>query len=244
MKKLLLALLSVASITAANAQKNSILVFGTAAVEHRDQDAGANRDIELRSYHFMPGVGYQFHENMTAGLEGGFRYAAQEFEFDVIPGQRRSLLDDQFEWNLGAFYRYTHYFNQTFAVWGQFGLGYLNGDATTDILDTVGSTINIATLGDDYDGFRAYLTPAFAINVHNGWGLNFGFGGLEYRNISFDNGDTFGSSESSINFTLGQQINIGISKNINCKMRKRAPKEPGMDTRGEKPVQEDEDDEE
>ncbi|WP_276132760.1 outer membrane beta-barrel protein [Polluticoccus soli] len=247
MKKLFLALLAVASITAANAQKGSILVFGTASVENRNEEL-AGDETEFRSWHIQPGIGYQFHDNMTAGLEGGYSYSAREREFGPASALPLSLLDDQMEWNIGAFYRYTHYFNQTFSVWGQFGVGYLNGDITRDRIDTVGNIARVATTVNDYHGFRAYITPAFAINVHNGWALNFGFGGIEYRNVNFDDfaaGDIIPESESRFNLTFGQQLNVGISKNIGCGFwsKKKAPKEPGMDTRGMKQDQEDDDDE-
>lgn len=243
MKKLFLALLAVASITAANAQKGSILVFGSAGASKDNAEVAPNVETETRSWHIQPGVGYQFHDNMTAGLEGGYRYDAIEHEFNIL-NTRFTQLDDASEWNLGAFYRYTHYFNQTFSVWGQAGVGYLNGDIATDALDTIGGELTNTTFVRDYSGFRAYIMPSFAINVHNGWALNFGFGGIEYRNTSFDEVAGFEQSGSSLNFTFGQQLNVGISKNIGCFTKKKAPKEPGMDTRAMKPETEDDEDEE
>lgn len=239
MKKLFLALLSVATITAANAQKNSVLVYGTAAFEHRDQDVGNNVDMEWRSWHVMPGIGYQFHKNMTVGVQGGYMQGDVETEFNYLPNARLSLVSDYSEWNAGAFYRYTHYFNQLFAIWGQVNLGYISGDATRDTINSLLAQ-PVVTVGDEYNGFQANFTPSFAINVHNGWALNFGFGGINYRTITWESGVNFPSSERNINVTFGQQFNVGISKNFNC-AKKKAPREPGMDTRGHKHDHEDED---
>lgn len=235
MKKLILALLAVSAITTANAQKNSILVYGSAGASFSNTDAGgapgADRDINTSNYTIAPGIGYQFHKNMTVGLQGSYSRSKYQ-ELQARPANYTlSNTTINNEWQLGAFYRYTHYLSNIFSVYAQANAGYVSGKSTetertsqTGYADAVG----------EYDGIQAQLFPAFAVNVHKGWALNFAFGGLQYRSLSAEGaiGNVGFNYQNSFDFTLGQQFNLTITKNIGCgKWGRRGNMKPGSELR-------------
>src|SRR5690606_39511245 len=117
MKKLILAILAVGSVAAANAQKNSILVYGTAGVNTDNSDRHGQTDTYTDG-HVMPGVGYQFTKNVTVGLQGGFWSMNTENRTGAGTTSVSTINEDR-EWQLGAFFRYTHYISNIFAVYGQ-----------------------------------------------------------------------------------------------------------------------------
>lgn len=239
MKKLFLALLAVGSITAANAQKNTILTYGNVGVMVNNRDEGSGLEHSFTDWNINPGIGYQFHKNMTVGVQGGYMYSEHVTKAPFL-GTSLTTQMQQSEWSAGAFYRYTHYFSPMFALWGQLDLSYISGRAAAD---SVGTT-SVVRIKDDYNGFSAMITPAFAINVHDGWALNFGIGGLGYRTTTWDGGFRFGSTDSRFMFTFGQQFNVGISKNWGCGKKHHTPMEPGMDTRKHKHDHDDDEDDE
>ncbi len=59
-------------------------------------------------------------------------------------------------------------------------------------------------------GMYAKLFPAVFINVKDGFGLNFDFGGLSYGSLKPKDGD----SRNNFGLNFGKTINIGISKNF------------------------------
>jgi hypothetical protein len=237
MKKLFLALLAVGTFATVNAQKNTILVYGNAGVQVNNDDHGFGSSTSHTMWNINPGIGYQFNKNMTVGIQGGYQWH-QDDNKTVISATSVHLNDEMSEWTAGGFYRYTHYISPMFAIWNQLDLSYISGEQSTD---SVGVT-KIYNIEDDYNGFSAMITPAVAINVHEGWALNFGIGSLGYRATTWDGGAHFGSQSSSFVFTFGQQFNIGISKNFGCK-KKHGNMEPGMDMRKHKAEKDDDDDE-
>lgn len=284
MKKLILALLAVSTITAANAQKNSILVYGSAGLNFNNDKSGlsnypstvpnTNVDVNTVNYHIAPGIGYQFNRNMTVGLQGGYASMKTEQLVDrtmmKLPTAVTSYKNN--EWTIGAFYRYTKYLSSIFSVYGQVNAGYVSGSIKTvepGFAAVTGLPTTITTSGD-YNGLQAELFPAFAINVHKGWALNFGFGGIKFRSLDYDAG-TMGQGgngnipynpyaaggvslrpnhSNQFDFTLGQQFNLTITKNIGCgKFMHRSHRGSGnMDTsddarRRDKDSKDDEDDE-
>ncbi len=67
------------------------------------------------------------------------------------------------------------------------------------------------------DGFGVKISPNIGVNVTNGFCLNFGFGGIEYKTLK---ADTDGAKASnSFDLTFGQQINVGVSKNFGGKKK-------------------------
>ncbi|RYZ40379.1 MAG: hypothetical protein EOP49_29580, partial [Sphingobacteriales bacterium] len=160
MKKLILsALLIGTAATAVNAQSiaNSVLVYGDLSYTSV-KDGGDNK---TRNFDFNPGLGYQFNDYFGAGLWGNV-------------GTTRQRLATQTEWNylntygIGVFLRSTVRLNKIFAMYNQLEAGYIGG--------AVGNTGTNTT--SNFNGFRASLTPAIAVYVHDGLALNFGFGGI------------------------------------------------------------------
>ncbi len=161
MKRIFLsALLIGGAATAANAQPNSILIFGDLGV-HTTKD---NSDNKTRSFNINPGIGYQFNKNWTLGIAGGFetsRYRAvnaKEWNFNNT-------------YNAGVFVRHTMPLGKIFALFSQLEAGYKG--------QSIGNTGSNTTT--NANGFYAKLTPAVGVNIIDGFALNFGFGGIEYN---------------------------------------------------------------
>jgi hypothetical protein len=75
-----------------------------------------------------------------------------------------------------------------------------------------------------HSGIYAGLFPALGINVGRGLALNFAIGGLNYAT---DKRQDLAFSTNNFNFTLGNQVNFGISKNFNCGHKMHTHHEPG-----------------
>ncbi len=188
MKKLILALMAAVSVTAANAQEGSWLLYGNAGFSSTSVSF-AGTSVSTTSFNINPGVGYQFSKHSTIGVQGGFGST-------TFPGVTADSTVSGY--SAGAFYRYTHYFNKTFSFFGHANASYLGQDMG----------------GLTASGFGLEITPALAINVHNGLALNFGFGGINFSTMDFS-----GVTQTDFGITFGQQFNFGISKNFGCKKK-------------------------
>ncbi|MBL0735753.1 porin family protein [Flavobacterium sp. GN10] len=191
MKKMLL-ILALAMISFANAQKGTILVGGNIGYTSEKID----REIALsknNAFEFSPKIGYQFHDNWTAGVE-----------FSVV-SSKSTLGEDEGKANnfkTGAFVRYTMPLNETFSVFADLGAGFQN--------QKIKNYENGSLVSDNKaDGFYTGITPALFINMKKGFGLNFSIGGLGYQTLSYNDDDY---SKFFVNF--GKTVNIGISKNF------------------------------
>lgn len=241
MKKLILALLAVAAVGTANAQKNTFLVYGNAGVDWKKTDMGATTGTQDNTnWNITPGVGYQFNNHLTVGLQGGYmNMKSVNNAISAAPAGVKTTNVSR-EWEVGAFFRYTQNLTGIFVMWTQLDLGYISGKTTTDVITTAASGVATAapTASDMYNGFRANLTPAIGMNVHKGWALNFSIGGLGYRTATWDKAPT---TENGFMLTLGKQVNVGVSRNIGCTPKKRAHHEPGMEHRKMKKSSDDDD---
>ncbi len=206
MKKLILSLFVMGSAAAAaNAQANSVLVYGNIGY-HSTKDAD---DTKTRSFNINPGVGYQFDRNWTVGLTGSF-------------GTDRTKLNvPNSEWHFnntysaGVFLRHTMPLGKIFFMYNQLEASYIG--STVVITNTSNSSLTA-------NGFRASLTPAVGINVWDGFALNFSFGGIDYTTLK-----TSGApSSQAFNFTWGTQVNVGVSRNIFCGAHKHHGHHHGM----------------
>jgi hypothetical protein len=180
MKKILLALVAMASLTVANAQKNSVLVYGTASYTTTKDEAGP-ATMTTNSFLINPGVGYQFSNKSTIGIQGGYGMS-NTINSVSFAGIKFDMEDRFSEWQAGAFYRYTCNLNKTFFLYSQLNAGYFSG---TTSQDTVGLT-TVAKVEDTYNGFGVNAFPGVGINVHNSWALNFAVGGIGYRTATWD----------------------------------------------------------
>ena len=238
MKKMILALLAVATVGTASAQKNTFLVYGNAGVATNKTDNGATVGTNENTFwNITPGVGFQFNKHLTVGLQGG--YASQKGITNTFGATSMKNTGTNREWQLGAFFRYTQPLTGIFNMWTQLDLGYVSGKNTTEAVTTTGAISTVTNASDMYNGFQASITPAIGINVHKGWALNFGIGGLSYRTITWDKAPT---TENSFRVTFGQQFHVGVSRNIGCHCGKsRGHKEPGMEHRKMKKTSDDDD---
>ncbi|MFA6060395.1 MAG: outer membrane beta-barrel protein [Taibaiella sp.] len=222
MKKVLLSALMIgAAAMSANAQANSVLVYGDLRYS-TTKDAADNK---TRIFNFNPGIGYQFNDYFTLGLTGSF-------------GTARTRMNNQTEWDFnntysaGVFMRGTMRINRYFVMFNQLEAGYIggaNGNTGTN------STTN-------FNGFYASLTPAVGVIIHDGFALNFGFGGIDFKTTKLSN-VVGAKATTSFDLTWGTQFNIGVSKNIMCgRMHKRHRGHHMMMNHGSKIEKEDMDD--
>ena len=166
MKKMLV-VLALAMFSFANAQKGSILVMGS--IEYNSQNvSNAGSETKENYFGFSPKVGYQFHENWTAGIEAGVGSSKREF------GNTEAKVND---FSLGGFLRYSKPLNQSFSAYADLGVGYQSTKETTTvgpisgINKGFGLNFNIGGLG--------YNTYNFDGNTGNGDNVknfNFTFG--------------------------------------------------------------------
>jgi hypothetical protein len=192
MKKLFLSLLAAASVLTASAQPQSILLYGNLNVSSvTDQD-----QTKSSSWNITPGVGYQFDNHWTGGINlsfGGVKVTPQ--------GQPAAV--DETMFSGGLFGRYTHTMGSMFYCFGQLDASFMsNKDNTPGGYTTSGPVIN--------------LWPAVGMNVGKGYAINFAIGGLGYSSMKSSAPGAVASNVFTFNF--GQAVMIGMSKNFACKM--------------------------
>lgn len=198
MKKILV-IAALAIFSFANAQKGSILVMGS--VDYNSQNvsnSNTGEDTDQYTFNFLPKVGYQFHENWTAGIEARFGSGKQKF---VNNSESKNT-----NYAVGGFLRYTKPLNETFSAYADLGIGFQN-TKTTNSSDILSST-------NKGDGFYVGITPAVLINVGKGFGLNFNIGGLGYSTLNYDDINGQGDEYKNFNFSFGRSFAVGISKNF------------------------------
>ncbi|MBF4493980.1 MULTISPECIES: outer membrane beta-barrel protein [unclassified Flavobacterium] len=197
MKKMLL-VLALAMVSFANAQKKgSILVMGS--INYQSQNtSNSGSEYKTSYFGFTPKVGYQFHQDWTAGIEAGVGTSKQD------NGNNSEYKSNNF--SLGGFLRYAKPLNQTFSAYADLGVGYQSNKITntTGPIDTI----------NEGDGFYIGITPAILVNVGKGFGLNFNVGGLGYNTLNYDGNNGNGDNVKTFNFSFGQQFSVGISKNF------------------------------
>lgn len=192
-KMLVIAALSMFSF--ANAQKGSVLVMGSITYNSEKVSNSGSEETQ-NNFGFSPKIGYQFHQNWTAGIEAGVSNA----KYEDNNSERKSN-----NFSLGGFLRYSKPLNQTFSMYADLGLGFQNQKNT---FRNGGTTINKG------DGFYVGITPAILVNVGKGFGLNFNIGGLGYDTLNFDGNNGNGDNVKNFNFSFGEQFSVGISKNF------------------------------
>jgi zona occludens toxin (predicted ATPase) len=94
---------------------------------------------------------------------------------------------------VGPFVRYTQSLSDIFSVYADTKLGWMSG--------TGGKS-----------GWQFGITPAVLVNLKNGFGLNFNFGGVNYQAYGVNYAQT-----TDFGLTFGKQASIGISKHFGLK---------------------------
>lgn len=227
MKKLLLALLAIGGFASANAQKNTWLLYGNASYSTSTVDYGSF-DYKSTAWGVNPGIGYQFSNHMTIGLQGGYN----SMRTPTADGLNREINKD---WSVGAFWRYTHYVGNIFFIYNQMELSYIAGSVQTEGLS------NKST----YDGITGAWYPAIGAFVYKGLAMNFNIGGVGFASYSGNPASVNSPDMTGSNFaiTFGRTVNIGISKNIGCRSHGRRHghhSEPGAEVRRMKIVEDEE----
>jgi hypothetical protein len=195
MKKMLL-ILALSVFGFANAQKGTILVGGNISYSSEKIEREVS-PTKTDAFAFSPKVGYQFHENWTAGAE--FSLTSSKTTNEGSYGKYNA-------YKVGAFVRYTVPLNETFSVFADLGIGYQNQKDKSYENGTLIST-------NEGNGIYTGITPALFINMKKGFGLNFSIGGLGYETLNYDiSGSDVDYSKFFVNF--GKTVNIGISKNF------------------------------
>jgi len=194
MKKIFLALLAVSSIATANAQTGSILLYGNLSFSSMTFQ---NKDKQT-VWSATPGIGYQFNNHWTAGLNLGFG----ENGYQTNGVSDKTTVNN---YQLGVFARYNHNMGNIFYCYGQVDVDYTGG------YTTVGSAPSSAK----HNGIMADFVPALGIHLGKGWGMNFSVGGISY--VTDKSSDAGANASNNLSITFGQQMNIGISKNFGGK---------------------------
>ncbi|WP_286967916.1 outer membrane beta-barrel protein [Flavobacterium sp. UBA4854] len=189
-----LVILALAMFSFANAQKGSVLVMGNVGYNsEKTSNSGSNN--KQNSFNFVPKVGYQFHENWTAGIESSYTKLNQDLSNDNVYSYKT--------FSVGGFMRYSKVLNQTFSAYADLGAGFQNKKETS-----------INNVGEQYpdkgNGFYVGLTPALLLNVGRGFGVNFNIGSIAYNTLNFEGDRTV----DRFSFTFGQSFAIGLSKNF------------------------------
>lgn len=234
MKKLILSAFAIGTMAAANAQSGSILLYGDLGISHQsvknDDGIVGTPDTKDKTFgiQFIPGIGYQFNKNWTVGMNVGIAYNRTSTDPATIEEKERVF-------GIGPFVRMTQDLNRTFFLFHQLNLAYINGKTTTDNPSPVFDPVTRS------NGFLANIIPAIGIRVSKCIALNFATGGLQYTwNRATNNVNAAEVTTSNFDFTMGRQINIGISANLGGKHAK-GHREPGMEHRRHMDMDDDDD---
>src|SRR5690242_8096491 len=113
MKKILLAVVALGSVMTANAQKGTWLLYGNVGLNSAS-DAQKNKNF---NWNVNPGVGYQFSDHWTAGINLGWG----QYSYKANGTSDKTTVNS---YDLGLFGRYTKDINDMFYLYGQLDLGY------------------------------------------------------------------------------------------------------------------------
>jgi opacity protein-like surface antigen len=226
MKKLILAIIAVGAISSAQAQAQkagSWLLYGTAGfssgktTENTGTPGSTDVESKQNSWNLSPGLGYQFNDNWTVGLELGIGGGKSE------PGGSTSVTKMS-NFHVGPFVRYHWVLSNTFFLYDQLNVDYMSGKTK---IETPGGVADVESTDK---GFGIRMTPAVGINVTKCLALNFGIGGIGYSSVKTDFPGSGEEKNSGFNISFGQQVNIGISAYFGGR-HKRATMEPGIEHR-------------
>ncbi|MES2702442.1 MAG: hypothetical protein V4649_07380 [Bacteroidota bacterium] len=202
MKHTLLAIAALCSFACATAQQGSILLFGNTSGGFGTDRAGVGESS--RTYLAInPGLGYQFSQHITAGLQGGYMRYSTAYKQPGYP----TVKETGTEVGIAAFGRYTSYLTDRIFVYLQADAGYNHGQ------HNVPNPAFGSNLG-------ASLSPAVGFFIYKNWAINASIGGISWR---------YGLNPSerynTLNWVLGQSVQFGVSKNFVRKAKQ--PQTPG-----------------
>lgn len=221
MKKVLL-IAAIAFASVASAQKGTFLVQGSLGFgSNKDSEvavpSGTRTEDKMNNFNFSPKLGYQFSDHLTVGLDASIGSSKTETTTTPVAGFTNRRTEKLNLFSVGPFLRYTQSLSDIFSMYADLGIGYQAGKQTTETFNGL-TTVSVDEKGN---GIYAGITPALFINMKKGFGVNISFGGIRYDSFSFDDridpATLTGTRDHKINafnFTFGQTVNIGISKNF------------------------------
>jgi len=205
MKKLILAFLTVGVIATANAQEpKSILLYGNLNLNTVRDSVNYKTIVWNASF----GVGYQLSQHWTVGGNISWGQNATKDTAGI-----HSTFNS---YSVGPFARYSQYLcgSEIFFWYAQSDVSYQGGYHTSE-----GNPADYK-----HTGVYADIYPAIGINVCRGLCLNFNIGGINYSTNKYT---TDVNSKNQFNFSFGNQMNIGISKNFSSGHKMTSSHEPG-----------------
>jgi hypothetical protein len=195
MKKLLL-ILALAMFSFANAQKGTILVSGNVGY-YSEKSGNSGIQPSQNNFNFSPKVGYQYNDNWTAGVESTISNAKSTY----TSGEYKSN-----NFSVGGFLRYSKPLGGIFSVYADLGAGYHDVKQTQ-----YNGGSNPYTSLSKGNGFYIGITPALFLSISKGFGLNFNLGSIGYGTLNYNNP---ANDIQNFNFSFGQAVSVGISKNF------------------------------
>jgi Outer membrane protein beta-barrel domain len=215
MKKILL-IAAIAFASVASAQKGTILVAGSIGLSSSKGD-NTTTENKFNNLNFSPKVGYQFTDHWTLGLDASISSQKSENTTTTSVGPGIVVVSSNeiktTGFSAGPFARYTMPISETFNFFADMGFGFQSQKETVDNNNGFGTVTSTENKGD---GIYVGITPAIFINVKKSFGLNVSIGGIGYETLNFDSPapGVPGRDTNGFNFSFGQTINIGISKNF------------------------------
>ena len=192
MKKLALIIFTISSIQM-YAQKNSYLVSGN--VSYNQTNNSDDNVTNNHGFNFNPKIGYQFSNNFTVGVESNIGQNSWTRDLDNYESKREYF-------SIGTFLRYSKTLNDSFSLFADLGVGY---QTISDKFVQNGFSEN----NSRSNGFYTSIDPLLHLKIKNGFGLNFGLGGISYR---FLENEQTNNSERNFRISFGQAFTLGIQK--------------------------------
>ena len=200
MKKVIFTLaIALAAANLASAQKGSILLYGNITYSHSSNTNSSTTGVQSdksTALSIAPGIGYQFSDNWTVGLNLGYAHTGNSYTTST------TQTSDVDQYIVGPFLRYSRPLTSWVSLYGQFDAEY----------QLQGKTYQYSTEGNQQHQLFFDVYPALFFPVKNGFGLNVSFGGVDYASSRVSG--ISGTKGSTFNLTFGQAAMIGVSKNF------------------------------
>lgn len=181
----------------AGAQKNTILVGGDFLYQSQSNDIqSSNQNQKINDVAINPVFGYQFTENITAGMVLGLAFSKTD---NITTIQKSNFF------NAGPFIRYTKKLSEIFFLYGQFEVRAGTGENSFTYNNNFGTSTS-----QKFSQIEISAFPALFLNIHKGFGLNFMIGGIAYETYK-PKGE---KASNAFGLTFGRTLGIGISKNF------------------------------
>lgn len=186
MKKILVIIILLFVAQDIVAQSNTILLYGNINYTHSNR-VEFNREVISNNLNISPGIGYQFDDHWTAGLE-----------FNLIHTTSKSgnSPSKSTYFSAGPFVRYQYQLTDMFSF-----------------ITHLGSQFRLTNM-KDYNTMQINVSPGIRMDIKNDWALNFFFGNL---GITHTNNKIAETRNSQFDVGFGRSTGLGISKNFGTK---------------------------